>query len=86
MSVFWAANSELSNGVLSINQPTPLASESIRIVPALGIPESSKPVIVADASCPLDRSVIWISMSSFVGDWSKSDQILVALLLRTLII
>lgn len=51
-------NSELSDGVSSINQPTPLASESMKIVPALGTSEESKPVIVASASCPDDRSVI----------------------------
>jgi hypothetical protein len=72
-------NSELSKGVSSTNQPTPLASESMRIVPALGFPDSLKPVMVASASCPLGKSVIWKSMSSDVCDWSKSDQILVAL-------
>lgn len=54
----WATNSELSNGVSSINQPTPLASWSMRIVPALGFPVSSKSVIVASASCPEGRLVI----------------------------
>lgn len=62
-----------------MNQPTPLASWSMRIVPALGTPEESKPVMVASASCPLGRSVIWKSTSSDVGDLSRSDQILVAL-------
>ena len=61
-------NSELFNGVSSINQPIPLASWSMRIVPALGVPLSSKPVMVASASCPFGRSVIWKSMSSWVSD------------------
>lgn len=79
-------NSELSSGVSSINQPTPLALWSIRIVPALGTPELLKPVIVASASCPVGKSVIWKSMSSWVKGCSKSDQILLALLFSTLII
>ena len=79
-------NSLLSRGVESINQPTPLASWSMRIVPALGTPESSKPVMVASASCPVGRSVIWKSMSSWFEGWSKSDQILVPLLLSSLVI
>ena len=40
-------NSEFSFGVGSINQPTPFASWSIRIVPALGFPCSSKLVMEA---------------------------------------
>ena len=63
-------NSELSSGVSSINQPTPLASWSMRIVPALGVPFSSKPVIVASANCPVGRSVIRKSMSSWDSVWS----------------
>ncbi|MEO1340419.1 MAG: hypothetical protein AAFV28_04560 [Cyanobacteria bacterium J06635_13] len=51
-------NSELSSGVESMNQPTQLASWSIFIVPALGTPELSNPVMVASASCPVGRSVI----------------------------
>ena len=58
----------------------------MRIVPALGFPEESKPVMVASASCPLGKSVIWKSMSNEVSDWSQFDQILVALLLSSLII
>ena len=57
-AVFWAVNSELSKGVSSINQPLPLASRSMRIVPALGFAESSKSVMVASASCPLGKSII----------------------------
>ncbi len=79
-------NSLLSKGVSSINQPTPLASWSISIVPALGFPEESNPAIVASANCPVGRSVIWKLMYSGISDWSKFDQILVALLLRLLII
>ena len=85
-------NSLLSKGVSSMNQPTspfedkPLASWSIRIVPALGFSEESKPVMVASASCPLGKSAIWKSMSNEVSDWSQFDQILVALLLSRFII
>ena len=56
------------------------------ISPALGFPEELKPVMVASASCPVGRSVIWKSMFNWVSDWSKSDQILVALLFSTLTI
>ena len=75
-----------------MNQPTspfedkPLASWSMRIVPALGFPEESNPAIAASANCPLGRSVIWKFMSNCVSGWSKSDQILIALLLSSLII
>lgn len=49
----------LSNGVVSMNQPTPLASLSMRRVPPLGRPSESNLVIWASASCPVGRSVIW---------------------------
>ena len=70
---------------------TPFASWSIWIVPAwivpaLRFPFSSKPVMVASANCPVGRSVIWKSMSSWVGDWRKFDQMLVAVLFRLLIV
>ena len=41
-----------------MNQPTSLASWSMRIFPVLGFPEESNPVIVASASCPVGKSVI----------------------------
>ena len=77
-------NSLLSKAVSSMNQPTPLALWSMRIVPALGFPKESKPAIAASANCPAGRSLIWKLMSSCVSGWSKSDQILVALLLSSL--
>lgn len=52
----------LSNGVVSMNQPTPLASLSMRSVPPLGRPYWSNLVIWASASCPVGRSAIWRSM------------------------
>ncbi len=58
----------------------------MRVVPTLGLPESSKPVIVASANCHLGKSVIWKSMFIKASDWSKSDQMLVALLLSRFII
>ena len=57
-SVLVMPYSVLSKGVLSINQPTPLASWSMEIIPALGLPWESKPVIVASASCPVGKSFI----------------------------
>ena len=52
----------------------------MRIVPALGLPKESKPVMVASASCPVGRSVISYVMSMFV--WGKRvDHKLVTLLL-----
>lgn len=42
-----------------MNQPIPLASASMRIVPPLGRPKESNWVIWASASCPVGRSVIW---------------------------
>lgn len=86
MAVLLEANSLLSRGVESINQPLPLASSSMKIVPALGIPEASKLVICASASCPLGRLVIWNVILRGVSGLSKSDQILVAIVLRLLII
>ena len=62
-----------------MNQPTPLALRSMRIVPWLGLPSGSNPAIVASASCPAGRSVIWKLISRDVSDLSKSDQILVTL-------
>jgi hypothetical protein len=50
----------LSQGVLSMNQPRPLASVSRVRVPEVGRPMGSKPVILASASWPVGRSVISI--------------------------
>lgn len=57
----------------------------MRMVPALGRPKGSKPVMVASARCPVGRSVIWKVMSSEVSDWSKFDQMLVAVLFKLFI-
>ena len=58
-----------------MNQPTPLALWSIGVVPALGVPLALKLVMVASASCPGGRSVIWKLMSSGVEGLRWFDQI-----------
>lgn len=40
-----------------MNQPLPLASRSIRMLPPIGRPWESNLVIWASASCPVGRSV-----------------------------
>ena len=79
-------NSELFSGVGSMNQLIPFASWSIWIVPALGIPFSLKPVIVASASCPMGRSVMTKLIFIWVESWRKFDRIFVAVLFELLII
>ena len=69
------ANSLLFKGVESINQPLPLASSLMKIVPALGIPEASKLVIWASASCPVGKFDTSNLRSNGVEVWIESVQV-----------
>lgn len=62
-------NSVLSKGVESMNQPLPLASPSIRMLPSIRSPWESYFVIWSSASCPVGRSLTIRLMSK--GVWGK---------------
>lgn len=58
-----------------MNQPVPLASSSMRRVPAMGWPLASKRVSWASASWPVGRSLIAKFRSNGVWFWRKDVQV-----------
>ena len=75
MSASWVVNSLLSNGVVSMNQPEPLPLMSRVRVPELGRLLVSYPLMVAEASCPMGRSMTSILRLNGVGDLRNSVQV-----------